>query len=480
MTDDIFKHKYLKYLYKRKQLEQQFGGAILNQCENTSPNRHVVSLFDLKLLSEIGPNAINDYTKYVNHKKKYNSAHNCHEHNRKKLFFINNEIGRAKKISDVKKIESLREQLTNVTTEKTNICDFLKNYSKNKQTNIFNDFMDETYQQILKIKNIYEDSKSIPIDENMQNNLLFNVIGSYLNLSCDSDFLERIINSGKRIYLIDFMNFCNMLKNKKTESENLTDLIMNFFTAKLKNGDHVIVVFKNGCIDESIMMARIKENKLHLNLNSTFHFITANSAGNIDDYIFWILGTYFFNRLHYLGMSDNLFLMTEDRQSLSDTPGDISTNIKNLLNFTKSSDLSHNPNEIKFYEYDGVNDTVVNRENATLVAYFNIFDLFLTVRNVDLLTIHQLEELIIRKLLNRLLEYHHITIDQIVNLVENFVSPGLIFYTLIKFAQYHKYGQYDGSIDRNDIYTICKNPNFQYVFDKNTRRYVKKMESTKK
>ena len=470
--DDIYKQKYLKYTYKRKLLEDQIGGLVNNQCENLNTDKSKIALFDLAELATIAPVTVNEYDRYIDIKKQYSNKGKCMEKFSQKI----NELHQTKKKTPPSDIPKIETQIGKLNADKTNTCNFMDNYNSKKNTNLINDFLNDTYTQMTEIQNIYTNALTITCANS--NYILFNIIGSYLNLKCDDTFLNDVINTvrtnNKCIYIIDFMNFCSVINDTKKSSENLYDLIFIFLQTKLTNGDTIIIVFKGGCMKERDLNDGILNNHLHDYLNRTLHIITAVGAGNIDDFIFWICGTYFFNRLNYLGKSDNLFLLTEDKQSLSETG--ISVNVKNLLNFTKGFlSTKKNPNQIKCFNYKSSTNTITNNENCIVTDYFNVFDSLISVRSIDLLTLHQLSNLILKPetgLLSHLKKYDTVTSNIIKELIENFVSPGIIFYTLVKYVQFSKYKDYNGSINRNAMYEICKNPNLKYIYNKNTKSWI--------
>lgn len=223
-------------------------------------------------------------------------------------------------------------------------------------------------------------------------NLVESVIGSALNIGVNSIILsnfeyEMRTNSGTMIYIIDYQNILNILywhyypennggRNRDRCYEFCADKIANFCLGKIRNGDYVIVIAKPSTfLSEYDIRESFFNNNIDLrqNLNSRFFLINMNlstnpaQSNNFDDFVFWAIAVSFYKCLEVIGNTNALSLITNDRQSLSDSD---KTNTKNIINF--------NGNSVDNYEYISGNmfnnySVTVNNSKTTLCTYLNIF-----------------------------------------------------------------------------------------------------------
>ena len=470
-------------------------------CENMTNVKEYISLFDLNELSNDIDQIVQTHKNYIESNLKYGSKVGClNKRNYMSKNTINENIASVLATIDISlksndDINNITNDLKNIETNKFNdetnkICNIFDAYDKNINRNarpyLINAFFDKSYQEMSQIT--YLKNRTIDLsnhfDKNENTNILFDVIGSYLNMTCNKNKLKSLIDNliynNKKIYIIDFMNLCHVVKLKKYPNENTENLIFNFVINKIFNGDVVIIIFKSGCVEKQTMINYIQQTDiLFSNLNDRFHIISMENRGNIDDFIFWIFSTYFYNVLNYYNKLENLIIMTGDKQNLENENSDIvSINAKNLISFEKGylTELLHNPHEIKYFDkkYENNKKKIIieSIDNKTLI-YFNTFDNLMTIRDVDLLTTYQLSKKILgsHSYLNNysdgllgvfLAEPNYIQLNFVKYLVNNFVPVGLVFYTFIKYIQLNMY-----KYNVNNMYNYSiQNDRHNYAFTK--------------
>lgn len=498
VIDKKFVAKYIKYKIRNTILESQIGGIIEQQCEKNNSDKNKISLFNLEEISlsifrkstdaeKKNHNIFDNYKLYTDYIRQYGDAHKftkMRRNNRdsiigkKKSDFFNTLSEELSPVTKHKMANDMEQkEITKYNKETSDILKILnynfKNISGKEHTSfpyLINNFLDNKPEKTLDIVDLYDNIKdTINTFTTGGSNILFDVIGSYLNLNCDKTKLSHIIDSirnDKKMYIIDFMNVCSAINNVKKRHENAINLIFSFLNNVIVNDNLVIIVFKSGCMEKNDVINNIALNDtLFDKLNKNIFIISLEGKGNADDFIFWIFATYFYNLFKLNNKKSNLILMTEDKQKLLNGDSNhVYTNIKNLLYFEKGylNGFETNPHNIKYFygKVTNKNNIIETIDNKTLI-YFNIFDKLMSIRDVDLLTTYQLHNKILDDKINLInmfkvveAETQTINFDFVKKLVSNFVPPGIVFYAYVKFIQYSMYSHHDGSLSRDIIYDI--------------------------
>lgn len=312
--ENIFKHKYFKYKGKNEKLENQIGGIVRQKCEGEDDFSNNISLFDLNKLGSLADKIVEDHDYYIDNTLKYSSKHKCFDNRNE------NKTREVKKLVDIRinhlrndegktedEIKSLKHNIYKTEEQKYNsstglICKYAEKYNANKNGHLINIFFDKSYSRTIDVVNLqtHLNNNIKEFKNTYESNILLDVIGSFLNISCDNQKINNLINKietqDKKLYIIDFMNVCNAISQKKLPEENTNKIILDFIKSKIENDDYIIIIHKNGCMDKKLIMDFLENatnatilNKLNINL----HFITMSSKGNIDDFVFWIFGIYF-------------------------------------------------------------------------------------------------------------------------------------------------------------------------------------------
>lgn len=368
--------------------------------------------------------------------------------------------------------------------------------SEGKAHEFNNSTFDEYLESLNQDKKFKYEILLDPSDNDL--NLVDSVVGLMLNIgvnkNCLDDFNGRIWRT--HTYIIDFQNILHILMKstnpshfnrtttKKEKIIYFTTMIQTFCAKKIRERHNVIVVLKSSKYIEIdgfdpvkeifLGISKSKRNSINLtnnynenntsetsdafllsnNLNENLFLINlepeSRSSNNFDDFAFWVIAIAFYNYYEKRSLNNNIFLLTNDFQSLYGV--DTSSNNKNILNF-------NNVENIVYYNCvnkDTENSFYINLKKSALEGYLNILREFLEYNDSgnpnSNLSLDQVRNLINRK---SYAEYgNHTMMDLLLSngLDENLVlfsnssvkyNGFAFFYSAIKYVQYKTFSNYN-------------------------------------